>query len=556
MVIVGCAGSHVCVECSLRDDCLRCYSVCRHSSSPVFNRDRRTLNRLPIYLGEDVVDIIHKKSVVSAINDMGCKSHLQEVNFGDNFKRYKSIMYHRRPIHGLSMSEEHLCDDPNFMGQLTREEQRVYKAIKKHTIRPFHYLSVSDTSNPKDYFNPRVQQLDVCYRYKDTKQFICLYNNLVDYKSSWDFKRTERASNYIRYIYDRRKRSKIKFQKCVRKIISDRVKNNFLTDYCNIYDVYSPYFLNGKSMFKKILHKQIIKKYDKDGDINSSEWCDYYDTGLINYKTMDDKHNLRTIRNLLENVGIFRIYEFDRFCRLYHEATEKTEKMFYIMKMGQLSYSRYRYNHKIWRVPNCGDAFHNYDFLGNYMSHYHKYFKDQEGQITDLTPNWTASFHEEDYTNGKTKYLDVYQDLYMIVDVFQYQEQKPVFRKKLDFDWIDDGVYNSEFNYWWKEMLHKQVSLPKINVVNYYYKTKVMSELKKTKRKTRNDCGRKRGKRVCKNKPTYMKMMAHVRAELKCKYHYNLGDPPYKGFAGLIHYIHIDLPNFAPWLKLKYLINH
>ena len=63
----GVKGSVVCVECSLRDDCLRCYDFCRHSKSPIFDRSMRLLNRFPIYLGEDICDKINREAVLKDI---------------------------------------------------------------------------------------------------------------------------------------------------------------------------------------------------------------------------------------------------------------------------------------------------------------------------------------------------------------------------------------------------------------------------------------------------------------------------------------------------------
>ena len=76
----GVKGSVVCVECSLRDDCLRCYDFCRHSKSPIFNRSMRLLNRFPIYLGEDICDKINRDAVIKDI-------------VGFNKKELKSVEY-------------------------------------------------------------------------------------------------------------------------------------------------------------------------------------------------------------------------------------------------------------------------------------------------------------------------------------------------------------------------------------------------------------------------------------------------------------------------------
>ena len=61
------ASSSICVECSLRDDCLRTFRFCKHSKSPIFNRSMRTLNRFPIYLGEDMCDRINREALLKDI---------------------------------------------------------------------------------------------------------------------------------------------------------------------------------------------------------------------------------------------------------------------------------------------------------------------------------------------------------------------------------------------------------------------------------------------------------------------------------------------------------
>lgn len=65
----------VCVECSLSCDCLKTFAFCKHSSNPRYNRSVRTFNRLPIYLGEDIIDKINKETIVkeiNSINRIGC----------------------------------------------------------------------------------------------------------------------------------------------------------------------------------------------------------------------------------------------------------------------------------------------------------------------------------------------------------------------------------------------------------------------------------------------------------------------------------------------------
>ena len=78
--MVKVCNTSVCVECSLRDECLRCYAFCKHSKSPIFNRSMRVLNRLPIYLGEDLCDKINRDAVIKDI-------------VGFNKKELKSVEY-------------------------------------------------------------------------------------------------------------------------------------------------------------------------------------------------------------------------------------------------------------------------------------------------------------------------------------------------------------------------------------------------------------------------------------------------------------------------------
>ena len=53
----------VCVECSLSSDCLCSYRFCKHSQSVRYNRDKRPFNRMPIYLGEDVINTILREAI-------------------------------------------------------------------------------------------------------------------------------------------------------------------------------------------------------------------------------------------------------------------------------------------------------------------------------------------------------------------------------------------------------------------------------------------------------------------------------------------------------------
>lgn len=538
----------LCLECSLRDDCLRSFSVCCHSSSPAFNRSKRTLNNLPIYLGEDLIDKINKEACLSAIKDMRCKSHLHEVDFASGIRRYESIMFHKSPDMGLSYNDyvnDRYIDDPNFRGDLTDEEWRVHLAIRKHTIKgKFKRLTCQDI--PFWFMNRQFGILIEATwyygsKFRNQKHFLDDIKDLNKYKISYSFNAPARCSKYVRHIYACKFSARCKFKNAVYKIIDERVIEKTKEDYVKQYGLYSKYFIHPSALCKRELHKQIIKKYDKRREIN---WRNLYDIFRvkegINYRTLDKNHNFRMNRIVNEGTCQFRVYQFTRLCRLYHEATENTEKMFYIMKMGFLCYGNIVGNVSYWRVPDTKDAFYHYGFLGDYNSHLLKYFKDKESCVQDV-----GEYHMHHYNS---KYYDLPQHIYKLMQEFDTEKG---YRKKISFDVFEYDSYCNEFKYWWNEMMYKQVSLPKINIVRNHYKKDVMQELKKTKRKIRNDCGRKK---VCKYKPTYMKMMAKVRAELKMKYHYNFGDPPYKGLEGLIHYIHIDLPNFYPWLKLNYLM--
>ena len=275
----GVKGSVVCVECSLRDDCLRCYDFCRHSKSPIFNRSMRLLNRFPIYLGEDICDKINREAVLKDILIFD-KKKLKSAEYATEY-HYKGGRYSAERLH--------------------------------HT---YHWISRS------------VYPTGYCWLQRSND-----LDDMCEYGA--------RASRNIESYYDDTHKAKKKFRNWLKSITHIRILSRFNLNMNKMYgedtiekrrylplwnevkywtktslDGYNP--LRNNKPCHKILIKQRLR-YICNG--HKVPPCKKY---RLEYKFEVDKT---------------RINQLERYIKLYKSTDDKMEKYWYMMKMGMLCYS-------------------------------------------------------------------------------------------------------------------------------------------------------------------------------------------------------------------------
>ena len=272
------ASSSICVECSLRDDCLRTFRFCKHSKSPIFNRSMRTLNRFPIYLGEDMCDRINREALLKDILIFD-KNKLNSIEYEIKY-RYEGGKY------------------------------SCYRIMTYHWICKRHY--------PTGY----------CWLQRD---------NSLDAMNGYG----EKASRHIERYYDDTEEAKKKFKNWVQSITHKRIIARFNLNMNKMYgedtierrryfpiwnqvnywakiefDNYNP--LRRKHyLMRELIHRR--KKYVCNG--------------------LKVKKCSKIANDYLYEVDTTRINQLKRYLRLMTSTKDKMEKYWYLMKMGMLCYS-------------------------------------------------------------------------------------------------------------------------------------------------------------------------------------------------------------------------
>lgn len=270
----------ICVECSLRDDCLRCYAFCKHSKSPIFNRSMRTFNRLPIYIGEELIDNINRKAIFKDIL-MFDKNKLKSVEYELKY-RYEGGKY----------------SDYRFT---------THHWITKRTY-PTGYNWIQK-SNDLDAMN--------------------------DYGVF--------ASRHIQTYYEDTKNSKKKFQGWFKSIAHKRIMSRFNLNMNKMYGEDTIEMRRNFPLMNEVNYwmKTTIDGYNPLRNSNSNNNFQElikrrgrYICNGIKVPTCK-KYN----HEYMYEVDRTRIYQFHRYMELFKNTNDKMEKYWYLLKIGMLCYN-------------------------------------------------------------------------------------------------------------------------------------------------------------------------------------------------------------------------
>ena len=432
----ACVDSGVCVECSLSDDCLRCYAFCKHSKSPIFNRDMRIFNRLPIYIGEDLIDNINRKAIFKDIL-MFDKNKLKSIEF-ELLHQYEAGRY--------------------FSGWINETYHWINKSVYPTGYRWIQrYNSLSDIND--DYGVIASQHIQNYY--KDTREAKKKFKNWM--KSITHNRIVARFNLNMNMIYGDEDIKIRRFQP-LQDTAKYWVKQQF-QDYHPI-----------RTKIDQLTSRYFIKKRRNYSGCKMTKVKSYCNMGMMYYSEVDDA----------------RIIQFERFKKLYMETNNKDEKIWYLMKMGMLCYKNY-----------CSVLYtesYNYHFLGTLKSHVRR--------VNISSTLNTGPFHYS---------YDLRQNIYKICqDV------------KGEFLHIIDGCYDP---YSWQDqadfenVLHTDITIPKINHLKWHYRKKVMAELRSKKSRIRSDCGRSRGQNIRTTNPYYCVFSLYPEVDIGLIY--NFPESPY-----------------------------
>ncbi len=277
--MVKVCNTSVCVECSLRDECLRCYAFCKHSKSPIFNRSMRVLNRLPIYLGEDLCDKINRDAVIKDI-------------VGFNKKELKSVEY--TPTYSF-------CG-----GRYSPENiHNTYFWINKN-IYPTGYRWIQKDNS-----------LDA----------MCSYG--------------VHSSRHIESYYKDTKNAKKKFRGWFKTIAHNRIVARFNLNYNKMYgedNIVKRRFLPLWDESNYWI-KQRVRDYNplRNPKVHIHEQI----RGRAKYVFNGNKvASCRKLEHLYtDEVDETRINRYERYKRLYKETKDINESLWYLMQMGMLCYN-------------------------------------------------------------------------------------------------------------------------------------------------------------------------------------------------------------------------
>lgn len=316
MVKVACLGSpssSVCVECSLSDDCLRCYAFCKHSKSPIFNRSMRTLNRLPIYLGEDVCDRINREAVLSEIK-MGMTNIMYNQRADDIYtydkSRLKSVEY---------STTYAFCDGR-------------YSAERLHHTH--HWIT---------------------NRYYPTGYTWIQRDNDISAISQYG----EHCSRNVENYYEDTRKAKKKFRQWFKSIAHNRIVARFNLNMNMLYgekNAYQPIYEEPKYWLKQNLNDYHPIKNPKSylqHQIKSRARYVYNGNKVSSCRKMEEIY--------LKEVDETRINQYERYKQLYKSTKDKNEGLWYLMKIGMLCYND--------KSPYMYQKSRQYSFLGSLHSH-------------------------------------------------------------------------------------------------------------------------------------------------------------------------------------------
>lgn len=320
----------VCVECSLSPlnllDCLRTTQFCKHSSSPIFNRNRRTLNRLPIYVGEDLCDIINREAVL------------------------KDLLNQKRRYSGEIRTKRRLRTNYALVYKIDCERK-----YGKYSLVNFP---------PNDA------------HWKQRR------NGLIDnYCPDTTSAIRPDGIPYIQEMYEQRKNNRKRFKTLLKTLTYNRVMNQRDIWINKIYpsiNEYIPTSEYAEQSIMRYIRRPNQAKYNRlFNEITRKRKTGYKWRVPPQFEHLYPERRINMIRQRISRryyseVCPVRINQYERYIRLYADASCIYEKTYYLLLMGQLKYNNYHHT----ELPKSRE----YSFLGTLKSHsdihdFHRVFK-------------------------------------------------------------------------------------------------------------------------------------------------------------------------------------
>ena len=353
------AGEAVCVECSLRDDCLRCFAFCKHSKSPIFNRSMRTFNRLPIYLGEELIDTINREAV------------LKDIRLFDKRK--------------LKSAREKYCFTPDYRYKCGR--------YNEYDFVEHIYQYIADTTYPTAY--------------KWLQRFNGLEENDVYDEDERIF-----PSSHIRSYYKDTKKAKKLFRGWFKSIAHKRIIARFNLNMNMLYQDEDKRGRLGIPIWNECKYwmKQSIDNYSPHRQKHSvlREIIRKRD-GWYSEASPVQKCGKYNVEYLYE-ADRTRINQLRRYRQLFIDADNQIEKFWFLMKMGMLCYDD--------RDTTSLMQSKKYHFLGSFNSHL-EYVNDGRFPnhhligYNDPEDDWDDNHH---WKRDRKQYYDLRQKIYKLTN--------------------------------------------------------------------------------------------------------------------------------------------
>ena len=450
----------VCVECSLRDDCLRRYAFCKHSKSPIFNRNMRTLNRLPIYMGEDLCDNINRLCVLKDIIEFD-KKELKSCEYV-NTNHYKGGRYCPERIH--------------------------------HT---YHWIS--KTTYPTGYNWIQV-------------------DNSLDAMSDYG----ERGSRCIQSYYDDTKKAKKKFRGWFKSITHKRIMSRFNLNMNKMYGEDTIEMRRNFPLWNQVNYwmKQSVNGYNplRNNWNDEDVYHNFFKEIKRRVRYVCNGIKVQTVRKYnheyMYEVDRTRIYQFRRYMELFKNTNDKMEKYWYLLKIGMLCYND--------RTLTDWEASKEFFYLGTYKTHI-RYLNDGRFPLHHLIGYNDEEDWDDDHIwmSDRKQFYDlrhlIYkmtnnQNLFRAYDIYGTTDTNN-FKELITTD-IELPKINT-LRWQRKKCMIELIKTtrrirsdcgrsrgPNIRTFKKNKKTCIL-ELKDKTRRIRNDCGRSRGPNIRTTNPYY-----------------------------------------------------
>jgi len=465
-----CGSGSICVECSLTNDRLMTYAVCKHSKSPIFNRNMRTLNRVPIYLGEDLIDNVNRLVVLKDI-----------VEFDK--KKLKSVEY---------------ATSYSFRGGRYSEEI--------HTTHNYQYIA--DTTYPTGY---KWIQTD----------------NSIDFVFNGPYSFNTIYSSHNIHSYNRdTKNAKKLFRRWFKSISHKRIIRRFNYNMNKMYGDNKSIYLPLQDEPKYWI-KQQFKDYHPIRNHKPPLLEDIKDRRPHIFTPCDVSPRKKFELEYQYRVDETRINQFERYKKLFISTENINEKLWFLMKMGMLCYRQKYYDSGTYPFPKSIRLSKDYYYLGKYIGHIQNYHTPERDGYNQYNTQFRKCYdlRQEIYYISNTDKIfsafDIYTSydnhlikefLHTNIEIPKINKVKHHYQKKVMKELIKGrrrirsdcgrsrGPYKDK----------QQVKKKKI----------CMEELISKTRRIRSDCGRSRGPNIRTTNPNYCIFTSYPEVDIGLIYHF------------------------------------